>query len=143
MQLGTYSSGFVWGAYTLSSLIFAAPLVNKFGAQEILLLSLVMYVLFAVLFMAAAAGSMSTVAQWGLVITGSIMGGSANGLGWVSQGVYFATASEAHAREQVSCQASRMSHRTPLECNEEIICPSGDDHRGREQHFCRVLRHHL
>lgn len=100
LSLGSYSSGFLYSTYTLTSLLCAAPFVERFGARDVMLISFILYLSYLVFFVIATQVEDVTT-RWVFVITGSIFGGFASGIGWVSQGVYFATSAEYYTKEKV------------------------------------------
>jgi MFS family permease len=100
LALGSYSSGFLYSTYTLVSLICAAPVVERFGARDMMVFSFFAYLLYLVFFVIGTqVEDVST--RWFFVITGAIFGGVASGIGWVAQGVYFATSAEYYNKEKV------------------------------------------
>lgn len=100
LSLGSYSSGFLYSTYTLSSLLCGAPLVEKYGARNMMVFSFVTYFLYLVFFVVGSQVD-DVVTRWFFVIAGAIFGGLASGIGWVSQGVYFATTAEYYTKEKV------------------------------------------
>lgn len=99
LSLGSYSSGFLYSTYTLTSLLCAAPFVERFGARDMMLISFIFYFLYLVFFVIGSQVDDVTT-RWFFVITGAIFGGIASGIGWVSQGVYFATSAEYYTKEK-------------------------------------------
>ena len=101
ISLGSYSTGIVYSMYTLTSLLIAAPIVDWIGAQKAMVFALASYLTYLLCFVIATLPSLeNTAGQWACVIIGSTVGGFASGIGWVSQGVYFAKAAAHYRREE-------------------------------------------
>jgi MFS family permease len=98
LLLGSYSSAMLYSTYTLSSLLFAAPLVERFGARDMMVFSIFAYMMYLVFYVIGSQVS-DVGTRWFFVISGSLLGGLASGIGWVSQGVYFATSADFYTKE--------------------------------------------
>ena len=92
-RLGTYSTGCVYLVYTFGSLFFASPIVDMIGSQRALSMALLFYVLYVLTLMLGTFHRIDadTDGLWVLIIIGSLLGGFGTAVGWVAQGVYFAS----------------------------------------------------
>ncbi len=84
LKLGAYSTASVYFTYTIGSLLFAAPIVDILGSKKSLSLGFFMYVLYMLAFVLGTLHDISdkTRLQWGIVISGSILGGFGSAIVW-------------------------------------------------------------
>ena len=93
-ELGFIQNGVLYGMYTLSALVAAAPITKRLGAKDALSTSLSLYVVYVGSFLLA---SEVPSVDWYAALAGAAIGGFAAGWLWVGQGAYFARAAQQYA----------------------------------------------
>lgn len=101
LELASYSSGASYLTYMVSALLFAALFVDAFGPHKMMIFSQACFASFS-LCLIVALWTTNYDAQWFLLMLGSILKGFGSPIGWVSQGVYFATYAELYAKKSSS-----------------------------------------
>ena len=84
VRMAGFSTASVYFTYTVGSLLFAAPIVDILGSKKSLSLGFFMYVLYMLAFVLGTLHDISdkTRLQWGIVISGSILGGFGSAIVW-------------------------------------------------------------
>ena len=93
-SVGAWSSGMLYLAYTLSSIMGATYVVKQFGGRNAMILGMSFYVVYVCCFwIAVTHPAMKAIAA----IAGAFVGGIGSGILWTAQGSYFTQAAEEHA----------------------------------------------
>lgn len=96
-KVGALSSGVLYMAYTLSSVLGATYVVKLLGGRNAMILGMSMYVVYVGCFWVAVSfPEIEAVAAIG----GAFVGGVGSGILWTAQGSYFTQAAEEHALYQ-------------------------------------------
>ena len=95
-ELGGYSSGTLYVAYTLAALTAAPGVVQRLGAKWALFSGLAVYCAYVLAFVVAVA---VPAVKWPVALVGSVVGGVGGGCLWTAQGAYFAASAELYAHE--------------------------------------------
>lgn len=101
VRLGGVSSALLFGFYTISSMLLAAPVVHRLGSVWGLAGGCLGTCCYTFVFLACR---LFPHARWPLAIVGSTLGGLSSGVMWASWGSFFADTTRAHADLQLRRQ---------------------------------------
>jgi len=98
IKIASYGSALSYLSYMICSLTISAIVVDKYGARKMMLFCLICFSSFSFCGVIALYWP-NIYVQWVLMMTGSILKGIGSPIGWVAQGVYFATYAEYYAKD--------------------------------------------